>query len=296
MINLIREVAVVEENLRVEDNLNISTAKTLENAMHAGRLPHAIVLESYQLQLLQDYTKKLSQWAVCTNAVKPCGVCNQCKKVESCNHPDVYTAQLTGKSEVVNVEGIRGICSDVYIKPNEAKTKVYIIPNADKMQVQAQNAFLKVLEEPPQNVLFILCCTSSQQLLQTIRSRVTVYKLGTDSYTDERTEKAIEKAQQIAKAITAKKGYELLCSTSFSDRSFAKEVLDKLFVIVSNAVKSRVANMNCNATERFLADSLNTQNLINITDIITTAQARLKSNINMNLFSSWLCAELRRQK
>ncbi len=280
----------------MEDNLNVSTAKTLENSMQSGRLPHAIALESSQPQLLQDYAKKLSKWAVCTNAVKPCDMCNQCKKVESNNHPDVYTAQLTGKSEVVNVEGIRSICNDVYIKPNEAKTKVYIIPNADKMQIQAQNAFLKVLEEPPQNVLFILCCTSSQQLLQTIRSRVTVYKLGADSYTDEKSQKAIEKAQQIAKAITAKKGYELLCATAFSDRSFAKETLDKLFVIVSNAVKVRVANINSTDTEQFLADSLNTQNLINITDIITTAQSRLKRNINMNLFSSWLCAELRRQK
>ncbi len=284
------------DNLLVEENLNVSTAKTLENAMQSGRLTHAVALESNQPQLLQGYVKKLSQWAVCTNAVKPCEVCNQCKKVESNNHPDVYTAQLTGKSEVVNVEGIRSICNDVYIKPNEARTKVYIIPNADKMQVQAQNAFLKVLEEPPQNVLFILCCTSSQQLLQTIRSRVTVYKLGTDSYTDEKAQMAIEKAQQIAKAITAKKGYELLCATAFSDRSFAKEVLDKLLIMVSNAVKARVANMSCTATEQFLANSLNTQNLINITDIITTAQARLKSNINMNLFSSWFCAELRRQK
>ncbi|MEE0264722.1 MAG: hypothetical protein UD936_03760 [Acutalibacteraceae bacterium] len=280
----------------MEEILNTSTAKTLENAMHSGRLPHAVALESNQPQLLQSYIEKLSQWAVCTNEVKPCGACNQCKKVKSGNHPDVYTAQLTGKSEVVNVEGIRSICSDVYIKPNEAKTKVYIIPNADKMQVQAQNAFLKVLEEPPQNVLFILCCTSSQQLLQTIRSRATVYRLGTDSYTDEKAEKAIEKAQQIARAITAKKGYELLCATSFSDRSFAKDVLDRLFVMVSNAVKSRVANTSCSTTEQFLADSLNTQNLINITDIITTAQSRLRSNINMNLFSSWLCAELRRQK
>lgn len=286
----------MEDNLLVKENSGASTAKTLENAMQSGRLTHAVTLESNQPQQLQEYIKKLSQWAVCINAVKPCGVCNQCKKIESGNHPDVYTAQLTGKSEVVNVEGIRDICNDVYIKPNEARTKVYIIPNADKMQVQAQNAFLKVLEEPPQNVLFILCCTSSQQLLQTIRSRVTVYKLGTDSYADEKAQKAIEKAQQIAKSITAKKGYELLCATAFSDRSFAKDVLDRLLVMVSNAVKARVANISCTEAEQFLANSLNTQNLINITDIITTAQARLKSNINMNLFSSWFCAELRRQK
>ncbi|MEE1281293.1 MAG: hypothetical protein UHK60_03420, partial [Acutalibacteraceae bacterium] len=171
-----------------------------------------------------------------------------------------------------------------------------IIPNADKMQIQAQNAFLKVLEEPPQNILFILCCTSAQQLLLTIRSRVTVYKLGFDTTADENAQKAIQKAQQIARALTVTKGYELLCATLFTDRVFAKNVLNNLLLIVNNSVKAKVANINCNNIEQLLADSLSTQNLIDILDIITTAEARLNSNINMNLFSSWFCAELRRQK
>lgn len=280
----------------MNDNLKSGSVQALENAMKNSRLPHGIVLESTQPQLLQQYIKKLSKWAVCKESNKPCDACSQCKKVETENHPDIYTAQLAGKTEVVNVDEIRKICNDAYIKPNEAKTKVYIIPNADKMQIQAQNAFLKVLEEPPQNILFILCCTSAQQLLLTIRSRVTVYKLGFDTTDDENAQKAIQKAQQIAKALTVTKGYELLCATLFTDRVFAKSVINNLLLIVNNAVKAKVANINCNDVEQLLADSLSTQNLIDILDIITTAEARLNSNINMNLFSSWFCAELRRQK
>ena len=280
----------------MNDNLKSGSIQVLENAMKNGRLPHGIVLESTQPQLLQQYIKKLSKWAVCKESNKPCDACSQCKKVETDNHPDIYTAQLAGKTEVVNVDEIRKICNDAYIKPNEAKTKVYIIPNADKMQIQAQNAFLKVLEEPPQNILFILCCTSAQQLLLTIRSRVTVYKLGIDTTADENAQKAIQKAEQIAKALTVTKGYELLCATLFTDRAFAKNVLNNLLLIVNNAVKAKVANINCNNIEQLLADSLSTQNLIDILDIITTAESRLNSNINMNLFSSWFCAELRRQK
>lgn len=280
----------------MDEMFSLSSAQTLENAMKNGRLPHGIALESNQPELLQYYAKKMSKWAVCTENVKPCESCSQCKKAESENHPDVYTAELAGKSEVVNVDEIRKICNDAYIKPNEAKIKVYIIPNADKMQMQAQNAFLKVLEEPPQNILFILCCTSAQQLLQTIRSRVTVYKLGADYTVDDNTQKAIEKAKQIAKAITAIKGYELLCATYFTDRTFAKRVLEQLVPIVGNAVKIKVAHISCNNIEQLLADSVSTQNLMNIADIITTAQTRLNCNINMNLFSSWFCAELRRQK
>ena len=280
----------------MNDNLKSGSIQVLENAMKNGRLPHGIVLESTQPQLLQQYIKKLSKWAVCKESNKPCDACSQCKKVETDNHPDIYTAQLAGKTEVVNVDEIRKICNDAYIKPNEAKTKVYIIPNADKMQIQAQNAFLKVLEEPPQNILFILCCTSAQQLLLTIRSRVTVYKLGIDTTADENAQKAIQKAEQIAKALTVTKGYELLCATLFTDRAFAKNVLNNPLLIVNNAVKAKVANINCNNIEQLLADSLSTQNLIDILDIITTAESRLNSNINMNLFSSWFCAELRRQK
>ncbi|MEE1281349.1 MAG: ATP-binding protein, partial [Acutalibacteraceae bacterium] len=145
----------------MNDNLKSGSIQALENAMKNSRLPHGIVLESTQPQLLQQYIKKLSKWAVCKESNKPCNACSQCKKVETENHPDIYTAQLAGKTEVVNVDEIRKICNDAYIKPNEATTKVYIIPNADKMQIQAQNAFLKVLEEPPQNILFILCCTSA---------------------------------------------------------------------------------------------------------------------------------------
>lgn len=280
----------------MNDNFKSGSVQALENAMKNGRLPHGIVLESTQPQLLQQYIKKLSKWAVCKESNKPCNACSQCKKVETENHPDIYTAQLAGKTEVVNVDEIRKICNDAYIKPNEATTKVYIIPNADKMQIQAQNAFLKVLEEPPQNILFILCCTSAQQLLLTIRSRVTVYKLGFDTIDDENAQKAIQKAQQIAKALTVIKGYELLCATLFTDRVFAKSVINNLLLIVNNAVKAKVANINCNDVEQLLADSLSTQNLIDILDIITTAETRLNSNINMNLFSSWFCAELRRQK
>lgn len=280
----------------MNDNFKSGSVQALENAMKNGRLPHGVVLESTQPQLLQQYIKKLSKWAVCKESNKPCDACSQCKKVETENHPDIYTAQLAGKTEVVNVDEIRKICNDAYIKPNEAETKVYIIPNADKMQIQAQNAFLKVLEEPPQNILFILCCTSAQQLLLTIRSRVTVYKLGFDAINDENAQRATKKAQQIAKALTVTKGYELLCATLFTDRVFAKNVLERLLLIVNSAVKAKVANINCNDVEQLLADSLSTQNLIDILDIITTAEASLNSNINMNLFSSWFCAELRRQK
>lgn len=275
----------------------ISGIVGLKKAIESNRVPHGIVLECNQPRLLQRYLLMLCCWAVCRGESKPCGSCVQCRKVESGNHPDIYTAQLSGKSEVVNVDEIRKICNDAYIKPNEADIKVYIIPNADKMQQQAQNAFLKILEEPPQNILFILCCTSAQQLLGTILSRVTVYNLKSAENSDEDIIRAKERAVEIALALPRTKGYDLLCAVGvFKDRNFAKNVIDNLTDIINNAIKAKIIHSKCSSEEQMLCERIETINLFNITDILATAKQMLNSNVNMNLFSAWLCAELRRKK
>ncbi len=278
---------------KLEQNSGI---QLLEKAMKSDRVPHGVVLESDFPQLIKKYTELLCQWAVCTGNVKPCGHCVQCGKVSTGNHPDVYTAKLYGKSQVVNVDEIRNICADAFVKPNESNTKVYIITNADKMQPQAQNAFLKILEEPPQNILFILCCTSAQQLLGTILSRATVYSLN-QSNADENINKSCETAGEIAVSLCKTKGYELLKATGkLTDRAFAKETIDQLIIIVNEAIVTKLTETHCSAAAEVLRNNIATVDLIKIIDILNLAKARLNSNINMNLFMSWLCAELRRQK
>lgn len=272
-------------------------AVDLEKAIRNNRVPHGVVLECSQPQQLQRYVTMLCCWAVCRADSKPCGSCPQCYKAENSIHPDIYMAQLSGKSEVVNVDEIRKICNDAYIKPNEADIKVYIIPNADKMQQQAQNAFLKVLEEPPQNILFILCCNSSQQLLGTIRSRVTIYDLNLTISSDDDILEARERATEIALALPHTKGYGLLCAVGvFKDRNFAKNVIDSLFDILNEAIKSKVTHTECSSECKMLCERIETINLLNIVDTLATAKLMLNSNVNMNLFSAWLCAELRRKK
>lgn len=269
----------------------------LEKAIKNNRVPHGVVLECNQPQMLQRYVLMLSRWAVCRAESNPCGNCAQCHKAENGIHPDIYTAQLSGKSEVVNVDEIRKICNDAYVKPNEADIKVYIIPNADKMQQQAQNAFLKILEEPPQNILFILCCDSAQQLLGTIRSRVTIYNLNLLINSDEDTIKSKQRAAEIAFALPHAKGYGLLCAVGvFKDRNFAKKVIDSLIDILNGAIKAKVTHCECGSEGKMLFERIETANLFGIADTLATARLMLDSNINMNLFSAWLCAELRRKK
>lgn len=283
----------------MEDKLRMHDISLLENAMKNKRFPHGIVLESNKSRILQKYIKLICQWAVCREKNSPCGKCNQCIKVSKGVHPDIYTAKLLGKSEIVNIDEIRNICNDVYIKPNESNTKIYIIPNADKMQIKAQNAFLKVLEEPPQNVIFILCCSNSQGLLKTILSRTNVYRLD-NTYTDSDVlDKVNDIALKIIETVPENKGYKLLCATSkISDRISAKNVIDVLLIKFHNALK--VAALKdydlCDETEKSICEKINIKNIFSIIEILNTAKDMLNSNINMSLFSVWLCAELRSKR
>ena len=100
----------------------------------------------------------------------PCGVCPSCKKILGGFSTDVIEKNR-GDKATFGVDVIREVRQDVYVAPNEAKAKVYLIEEADLMTQQAQNAFLLTLEEPPAYAMFFLLCESATPLLETIRSR-----------------------------------------------------------------------------------------------------------------------------
>ena len=282
--------------LGVEKELS-SGENALRRALKLNRISHAIVLEDKDGEGFDGELEYICKWAVCRENDRPCGRCAQCRKAESLSHPDIYTAQLSGKTAAVNVEEVRKICADAYIRPNEAANKVYIIKNADRMQIQAQNALLKLIEEPPQNILFVLCCERKDRLLPTILSRVTVYNLDSAEEEDKSCDEIYAEAERIALAITESKGYNLLLSLKdLKDREHTGKVIRSLKGIITNALKAKTAGIKCSEAERKLCEKTDIINLINITDTLDTALQRLGSNINMNLFSTWLCSEIRRKK
>ena len=78
-------------------------------------------------------------------------------------------------SHMIKIDAIRRLREEAHIYSCEGKQKIYIIYKADTMNVQAQNAFIKILEEPPKNVIFVLICKSVMSLLATVRSRCQIY-------------------------------------------------------------------------------------------------------------------------
>ena len=107
---------------------------------------------------------------------RPCGGCPACRKAAGGIHPDVVTvAGEDGKD--LTVAQVRRMRADAYIRPNEAERKVYILPDAQRMNASAQNAMLKLLEEGPPYAAFLLLAEAAGELLPTVRSRCEVLAL-----------------------------------------------------------------------------------------------------------------------
>ena len=107
---------------------------------------------------------------------RPCGGCPACRKAAGGIHPDIVTvAGEDGKA--LTVAQVRRMRADAYIRPNEAERKVYILPDAQRMNASAQNAMLKLLEEGPPYAAFLLLAEAAGELLPTVRSRCEVLAL-----------------------------------------------------------------------------------------------------------------------
>lgn len=149
--------------------------ENLKGALERDQIAHAYLFEGVDGLGKKNIALKLASALVCnSNKDKPCGKCNSCIKVENGNHPDIKTIEGEG---IIKVDEIRELIKDIQLKPYEGIGKVYIICDADKMNIQAQNALLKTLEEPPSYATLILITTKGSSLLPTIVSRCQVMKL-----------------------------------------------------------------------------------------------------------------------
>lgn len=143
----------------------------------AGRFPHAVVIEGAEGLGKKTLARLLATALVCHGEEKPCMECTQCHKAMEKLHPDIFEYSAAGGANSFHVDVIRDVIKDAYVQPNEAEYKVYILGNADCMSISAQNALLKVLEEPPKYVVFILTARSKSMLLETVLSRSVVVTL-----------------------------------------------------------------------------------------------------------------------
>ncbi|MFS0645373.1 DNA polymerase III subunit delta' [Siminovitchia sp. 179-K 8D1 HS] len=149
-----------------------AAARLLKNSLQCGRVAHAYLFEGEHGIGKREASMLLASSMFCednSNDVNPCGHCNNCKRIESGNHPDVHIVEPDGAS--IKIDQIRSLRGEFSKSGMESNRKIYILIDAEKMTVQAANSLLKFLEEPHGQTMAILVTEQPQQLLPTIISR-----------------------------------------------------------------------------------------------------------------------------
>ncbi len=149
--------------------------QNLQRALEKDELAHAYLFEGAEGLGKKNMALDLASALLCErNKDKPCRICNSCLRISSGNHSGL---KIIEEEKVIKVDEIRELIKDIQLKPYEGKKKVYIICDADKINMQGQNALLKTLEEPPQYATIILLTTKRNSLLSTIVSRCQTIRL-----------------------------------------------------------------------------------------------------------------------
>lgn len=157
---------------------NREAVTALAEMVADGRMPHAFIVEGADGLGKSTFARLIAQGAMCTCGEPLAGECSHCRKLRENIHPDLTVITGSGKTNAISIDAVREMRANSRIAPNEADKRVFVLEDCDNMQAAAQNAFLKIFEEAPPHVMFVMTCRSAMHLLETVRSRgrlVTLY-------------------------------------------------------------------------------------------------------------------------
>lgn len=270
--------------------------KAILDLIRSRRIPHTVILEGDSKEERDNAAILLAAGAVCTAEDRPCLRCKPCVKVLENNHPDVIVAEPSKnlKSGILSLKDLReNYLSQTAIKPNEADIKVYLFPDADKLlREDAQNALLKTIEEPPQDLLFLFTVEAAEKMLATVRSRARIITM---SRSDAPDEQSMEDAADIIDGIVAPQEYTLLTALSgLGDKGRVTAALSVLLEKLRLALAFHSGVITDDPAARKLTRKLNRQRTIGLIEITGEAIEKLKTNINLQLLLTWLSSQYRR--
>lgn len=222
----------------------------LERGLADGRAAHAYLFVGPERVGKRTLALKLAQALNCEDDERPCGECSTCRRIDGGIHADVQTVTVEegeeGTQKGIHVSQIREIERVTALKPFEGLTRVVIIDPAEEMNAAAQNAFLKTLEEPPPQVVFVLVAADESRLLPTIRSRCRRLELRLPSLADVEAallERGVEgeRARLLARLSRGRIGWALEMADDASLLERREESLAQARALGSMGVAERLA-------------------------------------------------------
>ncbi len=285
------------------DGYSAELLNNLSALIENNRVPHAVIIEGGNEQKRLELATSFANAMICTadQGNKPCGMCSVCKKVQCGSHPDVILIQAEDKKKTISVDVIRKMRDDAYVLPNEAERKIYIVNQAHTMQPYAQNALLKVLEEPPKYASFILLCDYHTELLQTVLSRCVVYNIESiesDDFTQQIGDKEKELSEKISVAVSEKNELELLVITSEFEKNsdLMQSCLVAFELILRDALIMASGGQECISASfesaRILAGRIEKDRLIKLIESTRKIISQVEQHANNNLTITRLCTTL----
>ena len=242
---------------------NEAAKKSLKQAILNDRISNSYVIEGMKGIGKKMLAGVFARALVCENEkTKPCGACSGCRKAITNNHPDLIYLEKAADKASIGVEEVREqILTEIHLRPYLAKRRVFLIGDGDAMSTEAQNALLKVLEEPPSYVTFLICVTKQDKLLDTVLSRsqvVSMFPLSAgevQAYLDEKNGKN-EKHKLFARLSQGSIGAAL---SLLSDENTEKLFEESIRAVV--ALKKQASNIH-DTTAFFIAEKENIQTVI----------------------------------
>jgi DNA polymerase III gamma/tau subunit len=284
------------------DSLNEQKKQELLKTVSGGRRPHAVLVDGGTEKEREEIAYLLAKIYVCENALDstPCNSCSGCRKTDEKIHPDIIRVTKDPDRKYYRKnEDVRPIVEDAYQTPNEAKVRVIIIPEMQLMKVESQNVLLKILEEPPTYTAFILTSESANNVIGTVLSRVSRFRIGESDNDLVFKEKTLEIVKNISEALSSNYEFDIISATAPLDGNKQRivEVLTALSVFfrdalaIKNGSKSLLKDLEQEAEK--VAFSFPVSTLLNYYESTNELLKLTQGNPNYNLLVAQLCVNLR---